>query len=72
MHATSCSSERMWSTLRWIYRENRSRLAVERAKKMAFISANRRLMRGLEADKAEEDGMEVLLEALFDDSEQQN
>ena len=70
MHAISCSSERLWSSMRWIYRENRTRLAVERAKKMAFISANRRLLRKRKAPEGkEEDGMDLLLEIAIDDPE---
>jgi hypothetical protein len=42
------------SLMRWIYREDRSRLAVERAKKMAFISANRRLLRKRHAPDEED------------------
>ena len=38
VHAPSCSTERLWSLLRWVYRDNRSRLSIEKARKMALIS----------------------------------
>lgn len=40
LHATSCALERNWSRWRWVYRENRSRLLLERAEKMIFVSTH--------------------------------
>jgi hypothetical protein len=40
LHATSCAPERNWSKWRWVYRENRSRLLLERAEKMIFVSSH--------------------------------
>lgn len=38
MHATSCSCERLWSLMRWIYRPNRTRLSLDKAEKMATVT----------------------------------
>lgn len=71
LHATSCGSERLWSKMRWIYKENRSRLGVERAKKMVFISINKGIIRKMWEDGAdEEDGMDFLLELDLDAEEE--
>ena len=38
LHATSCSIERLWGMVRWVYRDNRMRLGIARAKKMVFVA----------------------------------
>jgi hypothetical protein len=45
MHATSCSCERLWSLMRWLYRPNRTRLSLEKAEKMATVTFNEWLER---------------------------
>jgi len=45
MHATSCSCERLWSLMRWIYRPNRTRLSLEKSKMMATVTFNEWLQR---------------------------
>jgi hypothetical protein len=39
-HATSCSVERHWSILGNIFAPSRNRLALQRARKLAFIRCN--------------------------------
>jgi len=39
MHATSCMSERNWSVWRFTCRDNRRRLALQKAEKLVFISS---------------------------------
>jgi hypothetical protein len=45
LHATSYGPERNWSVWRAAYGDNRSRLLVEKAAKMIFISSQARLKR---------------------------
>jgi hypothetical protein len=45
LHATSCRPERNWSVWRAAYGDNCSRLQVEKAAKMIFISSQARLKR---------------------------
>lgn len=40
-HVTSCSSERNWSLFGNIYTKTKSRLILERARKIAFIRSNK-------------------------------
>lgn len=55
LHATSCAPERNWSKWRWVYRENRARLEVERAEKMIFLATHAALKNKRERDSVEED-----------------
>ncbi len=45
LHATSCSCERLWSLMRWIYRPNRTKLSLEKSEKMATVTFNEWLER---------------------------
>lgn len=65
MHATSCSSERLWSIMRWTYRKNRTRLDIEKAKKMVAISMHERMKR--KRAEADPDEMDYLLDCMLDD-----
>lgn len=66
MHATSCSSERLWSQMRWVYGDNRTRLGIEKARKMVFIAGCQRLKRKL-ADDGDSDGFELMLECILNE-----
>ena len=61
LHCTSCGVERLWSILRNITRENRSRMAVETTKKLTVVSAQERL------ENASEDEVpaEYLIESVL-------
>ena len=63
LHATSCSSERMWSLLRWIYSDQRLLLATGKAEKLLYIAVTKQLERRQE-DVADAD---VLLAALLEE-----
>jgi len=65
MHATACSSERLWSQMRWVYSDSRSRLGIQKAKKMVFISGCQRLKRRLEDEDDDDDGLELMLECIL-------
>jgi hypothetical protein len=68
LHATSCSTERLWSLLRWVYRDNRSRLGFEKARKMALLAMFRR-SQAKNDDLFEDD---LLLEWFLDQEEEEN
>jgi hypothetical protein len=40
MHATSCASERNWSTWGWTYAPRRNRLEVSTAEKLIYVQRN--------------------------------
>ena len=40
MHATSCASERNWSTWGWTYSSRRNRLDVSKAEKLIYVQRN--------------------------------
>jgi hypothetical protein len=67
LHATSCSTERLWSLLRWVCRDNRSRLGVEKARKMAIISMYRHFQEG--GDYNFED--DILLESVIEEEDEE-
>ena len=49
LHATSCSTERMWSLLRWIYSDQRLLLATDKARMLLYIAVTKRLERRQQA-----------------------
>ena len=51
--------KRLWSLLRWVYRDNRSRLGIEKARKMALISM---------FNRSDESDMDVFQDDLLLDS----
>ena len=63
LHATSCATERLWSLLRWVYDDRRSRLHFDKARKMAIISMYRRSMRKENCD----DDEDLLLESFVEE-----
>jgi len=66
MHATSCSCERLWSLMRWIYRPNRTRLSLEKAEKVAMVTLAEWLKQRILREDF--DGtMDSLLESLYGD-----
>jgi hypothetical protein len=78
MHTTSCQPEREQSVLSRIYRAERSRLAIEKAEKMLFISSCARLERNmrksdhelelevLEQDEEVEEDVEEIIDACVE------
>lgn len=62
MHATSCSAERLWALMRWVYGDNRSRLGIEKAKKLVMVTHYQRMLRKETFDVAAE---EPMLDSLF-------
>ena len=69
LHATSCSTERLWSLLRWVYRDNRSRLGFEKARKMALLAMFRRRNHQAKDDDIYDD--DLLLEWFLDEEEEE-
>ena len=64
MHATSCSCERLWSMMRWVYRENRIHLGLEKAKMMMLVAGTERLQqKQAKADFLASE--EALVESVF-------
>jgi len=62
LHCTSCSVERLWSVLRNVKRDNRTRLGTEKTKKLIMVGADERLRHA----KEQEGTAEYLLESLID------
>ena len=62
LHCTSCSVERLWSVVRNVMRDNRPRLAVDRAKKLVMVGADARLRRA----QGKEGTKEYLIDSLLD------
>ena len=62
LHCTSCSVERLWSVLRNVKRDNRTRLGAEKTKKLIMVGADERLRHA----QGQEGTAEYLLECLLD------
>jgi len=65
MHATSCSSESLWSLMRWTYRDNRSRLGIEKAKMMVSCATHERLKRQQAIQDISLDAMDYMIDSIF-------
>lgn len=64
LHPTSCGVERLWSILRNVHRENRSRMAAEKTKKIVFIQSQEKLRHERE-DLDNEPPQEYLIESML-------
>jgi len=58
MHSTACASERNWSAWGLLYTKHRSRLALERARKLIYIRCN--------SKECSQDDLEADLQLLED------
>lgn len=69
LHATACSVERMWISVRWVLRDNRLSMVGKTVQNLVFVSAARRLRESLAADEPS-DG-DLLLADLVAEEEAQ-
>jgi hypothetical protein len=69
LHVTSCSTERLWSRMRHLYRPLRNRLSPEKAKKMLLINLSDSFTKNLGKRKRYDDMAQIQENASESDEE---
>ena len=58
--------------MRWVYRSNRTRLSIEKAKKMVFVAAQQGLKRKFPDDFDDTDGFDVMIQCIIESNAAEN